>query len=138
MGRSKQQIGRSSKQKGARGERQSAKRWSQAGFPTHRGRQYHGGSGTSDVKHEQSFLNFRTEVKLRKRNVSIYKAIEQAEEESVANEVPLVHHKVDNRRWLMTMYDEDFFKLLRLAHHDEPELIHALASIALGHELFDA
>lgn len=92
-------MGRMQRNKGARGEREFAAEMTRLfGCEAHRGRQYHGGSDSPDVKTSIPGLHF--EVK-RSETFNVYKALEQAIDEAGDNEVGVVGHRRNNKPWVV-------------------------------------
>jgi Holliday junction resolvase len=106
-----------SREKGKRGERQWRDELRTNGYHARRGQQFSGSPDSPDVVcDELAWLHF--EVKAVER-LNIEEAMEQARRdcESAAptghKKTPVVAHKRNHRRWLVTMEVETFFKLLR-------------------------
>ena len=99
-----------SRQKGARAERQWARRCTDEGFNARRGQQFSGSPDSPDVVCDDlSWLRF--EVKHVER-LNIYNAMQQAIDDAGDN-MPVVAHKRNHHDWLVTMKAEDWFKLVR-------------------------
>ena len=99
-----------SRAKGARGERQWRDELRANGYDARRGQQFSGSPESPDVICEAlSWAHF--EVKCVER-LGIEDAMEQARRDGVGK-VPIVAHKRNHRRWLLTMESETFFKILR-------------------------
>lgn len=104
-----------SKQKGARGERELAKKLKEYGYDCRRGQQYCGANGDADVV---GLPGIHIECK-RVEKLNIYAAVDQAVRDSGANELPFgydlpaVFHRKDNCEWLVTMRLEDWMQLYR-------------------------
>lgn len=94
--------------KGKAGEREWANYCKQFGFAVRRTQQYAG--GTEESADCVGLPNIHQEVK-RVESLNIYKAIEQAEADSQNKKICIVVHRKNNKRWLVTMYAEDWFKL---------------------------
>lgn len=119
-----------SREKGKRGERQWRDELRAHGFAARRGQQFAGGAESPDVVCEElAWIHF--EVKAVER-LNIEDAMEQARRYCGAwnlgggtaphpgplpsaerERVPVVAHKRNHRRWLVTMEAETFFRLLR-------------------------
>ncbi|MBQ9692936.1 MAG: hypothetical protein IJV70_07250 [Clostridia bacterium] len=108
----KVKIGRKSRNKGARGEREAAaeleKIFEGSGF--HRGRQYHGGPGTPDICTPLEGVHF--EIK-RTESLSLYPAMEQARSDSKETEVPVVMHRRSHKPWLVVVELDRLPELIR-------------------------
>lgn len=103
-----------SKQKGARGERELAKKLKEYGYDCRRGQQYCGANGDADVV---GLPGIHIECK-RVERLNIYDAVDQAVRDSMINEIPFgdiptVFHRKDNCEWLVTMRLEDWMKLYK-------------------------
>jgi Holliday junction resolvase len=97
-------MGRMSKNKGARGEREAAAELQRLfGCDACRGRQYSGGDDSPDVKH--SIAGVHVEVK-RVETLRIYDSIGQAIIDA-GEKLPIVLHRKNNRPWLAIMRLED-------------------------------
>ncbi|MCC5794957.1 MAG: hypothetical protein JJT85_09505 [Chromatiales bacterium] len=101
-------MGKHSRDKGKRGERELAAVLTAAGFPARRGRQYCGDPSAPDVVAD---LPFFVEVK-RTERLSVYEAIEQAEADSAGRPV-LVAHRRNGKPWLAILPLQDFLRLLQ-------------------------
>ena len=100
-----------SKQKGARFERELAKRFREQGYEdARRTQQYCGNTGeASDV---EGLPYIHVEAKHYKKQAFDYDWMEQAKRECKDN-LPAVFHKIDNHEILVTMTLEDWFTLYR-------------------------
>ena len=122
--------GRSSKRKGAAGEREAAKEFQDKfpGLEAHRGRQYHGGPGTPDVM--LSIDNVHLEVK-RTETFNLYKALNQAREDA-DGKVPVVLHRRSREKWVVCVELDRLPEFVRIMAPltKEPELIQKLEDIS--------
>jgi Holliday junction resolvase len=127
-----------SRAKGKRGERAWRDELRANGYDARRGQQFSGSPDSPDVICEAlAFLHF--EVKCVER-LNIEDAMEQARRDAArqagpapTNEkIPIVAHKRNHRRWLVTMDAEMFFRLLRgdLPAHSTDSNLSAAASAA--------
>lgn len=98
-----------SRAKGARGERQWRDELRANGYDARRGQQFSGSPDSPDVVCA-ALPWARFEVKAVER-LNIEDAIEQARRDA-GGKVPLVAHKRNHRRWLVTMGSETFFQFL--------------------------
>jgi len=90
-------MGRASKDKGKRGEREAAAALSQVlGCEARRGVQYQGGPDSPDVQHSIDGLHI--EVK-RCEALRLYEALEQAEADA-GPDVPVVLHRRNLKHWV--------------------------------------
>lgn len=102
-----------SKAKGAKGERELAKKLREYGYKTRRGVQYCGANGDADVV---GLPGIHIECK-RVEDLNIYEAMEQAINDSGANDLPFgydfpaVFHRKNKCEWLVTMRFDDFSEL---------------------------
>ena len=104
-------MGRVSRNKGKRGEREWAHFLRDHGFDSRRGVQHSGGPGSPDVVCD-AMAGFHCEVK-RVERLNIYDAIDQARRDSLPEQIHYVAHRKNNCRWLVTVDGEDFMKLVR-------------------------
>jgi Holliday junction resolvase len=108
--------GRSSRNKGKRGEREAAKALAKVlGCTARRGQQFAGGNDSPDLITSIAGVHF--EVK-RTESLSLYKAIDQAQTDCKPNDVPVVLHRRNHQPWLVVV------ELERL-----PELIEAIGEV---------
>ena len=108
----KREVGRrmgkiNSRQKGARGERQLAKKLSEYGYECRRGVQYQGSPDSPDVI---GLPNLHIECKCVER-LNIIDAMEQSKRDAGESEIPVVMHKRNYTEWLCTLRLDDFMKL---------------------------
>lgn len=97
--------GQKSRNKGARGEIELARELTRLfGVEAHRGRQYHGGPDSPDVKAEIPGIS--PEVK-RAEVLHLYKALAQAEKDAGKEKVPIVFHRKNTKRWVAICYLDD-------------------------------
>lgn len=99
-----------SKKKGATGEREFANYCKNKGFDVRRTAQYNGKEldSKADVV---GIPGIHIEVK-RVEQLNIHKAMEQAIRDSEGhNEIPIVAHRKNNKKWLITMTADDWFKM---------------------------
>lgn len=95
-----------SRQKGARGERELANVLKEYGYNTRRGQQYSGANGDADVV---GLPHIHIECK-RVEKLNIDKAMQQSMDDARENEVPVVMHRKDRQRWLVTMTMDEWMK----------------------------
>ena len=103
-------MAKKSRDKGKVGEREFAKFLQDRGYEARRGQQFSGGGDSPDVVHSVPFLHF--EVK-RVESLRLWPALEQAENDAPAEKLPAVAHRPNRRDWVIVMYADDFFDLLR-------------------------
>ena len=99
-----------SRAKGARGERQWRDELRANGYEARRGQQFSGSPDSPDVICPALF-GIHFEVKAVER-LNIELAMEQARRDS-EGKAPVVAHRRNFRRWLVTMDAETFFRLLQ-------------------------
>lgn len=102
-------MGLRSRNKGKRGEREAAAKWSALfGRPMHRSQQYCGRAAESDdiIGHP----GISIEVKRRER-FNLDEAIDRTADDAAADSVPLVLHRKDHRPWLVTVRLDDLPEL---------------------------
>ena len=102
-------MGRMSRNKGKRGEREAAKELSRIlGIEARRGIQFQGGPDSPDVITELSDW-LHIEVK-RSERLAVYEALEQAEDDA-NGKVPLVLHRRNCKPWIAITYLDQLPKL---------------------------
>ena len=111
-------MGKASREKGKRGEREWAAFLRAAGFGSaRRGVQYSGGGnaeGISPDVHCEELSGFWAEVKRTgQRSLCLHDAWAQASRDASCAQIPYVAHRKDNCRWLVTVDGEDFMRLVR-------------------------
>jgi Holliday junction resolvase len=108
-----------SRQKGARGERLWRDELRAHGFDARRGQQFSGSADSPDVVCPAlDWAHF--EVKAVER-LNIEDAMDQARRDAAAK-TPIVAHKRNHRRWLVTMDAETLFRLLRGEFDTSPSI----------------
>jgi Holliday junction resolvase len=100
-------VGKSSLDKGKRGERELAAYLNERGFESRRGRQYSGDPSAPDVI---STLPLHIECK-RTEALSLYPVVEKAQADA-GDQPVVVFHRKNNKPWLTIMKAEDFLKLM--------------------------
>ena len=98
-----------SREKGARFERELAKKLKEYGYDCRRGQQYCGASGDADVI---GLPGIHIEAKAVER-LNIYDAMAQAKRDARENEIPAVFHKKNYHNVLVTMEFDDFMQIYR-------------------------
>lgn len=101
-------MGKHSRDKGARGEREFAELLRGHGIEAERGRQHSGGSDSPDVRHALNGLHF--EVK-RCERLQLWQALEQAQADA-GERVPVVAHRSNRRSWVVVLSADDFLCLI--------------------------
>ena len=104
--------GRSSKRKGAAGEREAAKKFQEVfpGVEAYRGRQHCGGPETPDVR--LSIDGLHLEVK-RTETFNLYKALNQSREDA-GTDSPTVLHRRSREKWVLCVELERLPDLINL------------------------
>ena len=102
-------MGKASRDKGKRGEREVAELLRDHGIPARRGVQYAGGADSPDVI---GFDGVHIEVK-RTEALRLYPALEQAMAERRPGDIATVWHRSNGRPWAVIMPASDFIALMR-------------------------
>lgn len=97
-----------SRAKGARGERELAQILRRYGYDSRRGQQYSGANGDADVV---GIDGVHIECK-RVERLNIYDAMYQSARDARDDEVPVVIHRKNGKRWLVSMYLEDWLEII--------------------------
>ena len=100
-------MGKASREKGKRGEREASNFFKYYGYETRRGVQYHGGPDSPDVV---GLPDMHIEVK-RVESLQLYKALAQSKDDSDAAELPIVMHRKNNQDWVIIQPAEDWMLL---------------------------
>lgn len=110
--RTHEQIGKASKAKGGRGERDVVSLFRENGYDAHRTQQYCGYTekGAPDVDVSPFLLH--VEVKRRER-LNLQGAIDQAVRDHKEGTYPVVFSKRNNCDWIVSMPQEVFFEMYR-------------------------
>lgn len=98
-----------SKRKGKRGELELAHELRGYGYDSRRGQQYCGANGDADVV---GLPNIHIECK-RVESLNLYDAMAQAKADKKDSDLPVVMHRKNNCKWLVTMELDDWIKLFR-------------------------
>lgn len=96
-----------SRRKGAAFERRLASILRDYGYNSRRGQQYSGANGDADVT---GLPGIHIEAKAVER-LNIYDAMSQSKRDARSGEIPVVMHKKNNCKILVTMELEDFMKI---------------------------
>ena len=103
-------MGKMSKSKGARGEREAAKELNKIfNIDAYRGRQYSGSPESPDVV-AMSEVHF--EVK-RTERLQLYPSLDQSSNDS-GDAIPVVLHRKNRRRWVLVAYLDDIPNLCKI------------------------
>lgn len=93
-----------SRNKGARGEREAAKKLKEVfGKDARRGQQFSGSSDSPDVVFDS---RLHLEVK-RVEKLNIDNALDQAKKDSSPKQIPVVMHRRNGKKWKMTLLVDD-------------------------------
>lgn len=98
-----------SREKGAKGERELARKLKEYGYDCRRGQQYCGANGDADVV---GLPKIHIECK-RVERLNLYDAMAQAKHDARDGETPAVFHRKNHCNWLVTMELDDFIKIYR-------------------------
>lgn len=104
-----------SRAKGARGERELAKKLREFGFHARRGQQYSGANGDADVI---GVPDIHIECK-RVEKLNINKAMRQSLNDARQGEKAVVMHKKNDEKWLVTMTLADWVELYNAWRREE-------------------
>ena len=98
-----------SRTKGANGERELALKLKEYGYACRRGQQYCGANGDADVV---GLPGIHIECK-RVERLNLEDAMLQAIKDRKSNEYPVVFHRKNNSKWLVTMRLDDWIEIYR-------------------------
>lgn len=104
-------MGKPSRDKGKRGEREVAKILRDHGYDSHRGVQYHGGPDSPDVV---GLPGIHIEVK-RVERLDLRAAYGQSKDDAAGGDIPIVVHRKSREPWMVTLSLEDFLEIMREA-----------------------
>lgn len=116
-----------SREKGAKGERELARKLREYGYDCRRGQQYCGANGDADVV---GLDDIHIECK-RVERLNIEDAISQAKRDAKEGELPAVFHRKNNHEWLVTMTLPDW---MRMYGDYEPDTLSAAEGGTNGRE----
>lgn len=105
-------MGKASREKGKRGEREVAELLRACGYEGRRGQQFCGINGDADVL---GIEGVHIEVK-RVEAFKLWDAMKQAQRDAKPDEIPTVWHRKNNERWVVVLDAEDFLKIWRRAN----------------------
>lgn len=100
-------MGKASREKGKRGERELAGILREYGYDARRGQQYAGANGDADVV---GLPGIHIECK-RVERLDLDGAMAQSRHDALPGEIPAVFHRKDRSPWLVTMTLEHFMLL---------------------------
>lgn len=98
-----------SRKKGKKGELELANILKTYGFDCRRGQQYCGANGDADVI---GLPGIHIECK-RVETLNVSQAMRQAQKDARDEEMPVVMHRKNRERWLVTMTLEDWMELYK-------------------------
>lgn len=98
-----------SKQKGARGERDLAKKLREHGYECRRGQQFCGANGDADVV---GLKGIHIECKFTQK-LNLTDAMSQSKRDAKDGLIPTVMHKKNYDEWLVTMRLDDFMEMYK-------------------------
>ena len=101
-------MGKTSRDKGKRGEREVAAFLRSEGYDAHRGVQYHGGPESPDVV---GLPGIHIEVK-RTERFDLYGALAQSKGDA-GDDMPIVVHRKNECEWVVVQPLKDWIKLYR-------------------------
>jgi Holliday junction resolvase len=105
-------MGRFSKSKGKRGERELAHELERVlGIRARRGVQYQGSKDSPDVVTEIEGIHIECK---RAETFSLYSALEQATNDAGPKNVPIVCHRKNNKPWVVVVKLDDLPKLTNI------------------------
>lgn len=102
-------MGKASREKGKRGERELASKLREYGYDTRRGQQYCGANGDADVV---GLPGIHIECK-RVETLRLYDALAQAKSDAKNGEKPVVMHRKNNCEWVVIQPLEDWIEMYR-------------------------
>lgn len=112
----RRKIGKASREKGKRGERELASLLRSRGYTdAKRGQQYCGSNGDADVV---GLPGVHIECK-RVEKLNIENAMEQSRSDAKDGEIPVVAHRKDRKPWLLTMDLMDFLEIYKKGEQNE-------------------
>ena len=98
-----------SRNKGKRGELELARVLRFYGYDSHRGQQFHGGPDSPDVL---GLPGIHIECK-RVEKLNLYDALSQSKADSGEGDIPVVMHRKNRSKWLVTMDLNDWINIYR-------------------------
>ena len=98
-----------SRTKGKRGELEAAHLLKEYGYEARRGQQFSGANGDPDVV---GLPGVHIEVK-RVEKLNLYEAVAQSVRDAKEGEIPIVLHRKNRAKWLVTMPFEEWMKLYK-------------------------
>lgn len=102
-------MGKASKEKGKKGERELAAVLREHGYSARRGQQFCGASGDADVI---GLDGIHIEVK-RTEALRLYDAMAQAKADARPEEKPAVFHRKNNHKWVVVQELDDWIEMYK-------------------------
>ena len=104
-------MGKASRDKGKRGERECRDIWKMHGYENaHRSQQFSGrGESAADIEGVDPRLHIETKVGYSYKKV--YDFMEQAKADAKDGQIPIVNCKMDRQEWLCVLRLEDFIEI---------------------------
>lgn len=102
-------MGKSQREKGAAGERELARVLRLYGYDSHRGQQHKGSPESPDVT---GLPGIHIECK-RVEKLNLYDAMAQSKSDADGWLIPVVMHRKNNCKWLVTMELSDWMELYK-------------------------
>lgn len=106
-------LGKRSRDKGKRGEREVAKIFQESGFHARRSVQYNGRPGTTADVVGVPGLHLEVKLVEKERIREWYRQAKRDATASPDKETPVVVHRKSREPWLVTMSLEDFIKIIK-------------------------
>ena len=102
------------KSKGTRGEHEIEKILQDKGICAYRNDQiYKGGKGNPDVSAELAGITLHIEVK-RCERLNVPEAMHQAERDAAENALPVVAHRRNREKWMISLRLDDLLEILSM------------------------
>ncbi len=121
-------MGKKSREKGKRGERELSKLLRNYGYEARRGQQYCGANGDADVV---GLPGLHIECKWVE-DLNLSDAMGQSERDAKQGEIPVVIHKKNRHPWLTTMSAINFVNMVA-----ETSLFHSFPNVLITIPLYD-
>lgn len=102
-------MGKMSREKGKRGERELASKLREFGYNARRGQQYCGVNGDADVV---GLPGMHIEVK-RTERLQLYDALNQSKRDAKSYEIPCVMYRKNNSEWVTILPLDRFMEIYR-------------------------
>lgn len=103
-----------SREKGKTGERELAAVLREYGYTARRGQQFCGANGDADVV---GIPGIHIECK-RVEKLNIENAMTQSVNDAKPDETPVVMHRKNRQKWLVTLRLEDFIRIIKENFHE--------------------